>query len=404
MIRDDTCDEARRREMVAAVEAQRRRADEIAEFSSALITASTEQELRQVVLTRLAATFAGTGAALALVDDEEHLSVSSDAGLPSWHVDALHCRSLDEQGPLPHAIRTGEPLFIRNQEDLLRRWPNGDAAPLAWPGPDVAMSITPLGLGGAQAPGAWVVTYDSGHHPSPDEKAFMITLAELAGQALGRIRSQQARLELATAVQDHMLPKLPENLPGLEVAARYRPCRAGLDIGGDWYDAFLMTDGAIAVEIGDAQGHDVDAAAFRDRCAAPCERSPRTSRTPRVCSHTPISCSSRWARPGSPAAPCCASIPTADGSPGRTPAMCPCLPRIRTAVTRSTRCRAVPSWESCRTPTTGGDLHPRQGHRAGHGHRRRGRRAGSLTGRRTGAHRNTGRPGRPRRTERRRNR
>ncbi|MGW4607342.1 SpoIIE family protein phosphatase [Streptomyces sp. NPDC004532] len=262
MIRDDTCDEARRREMVAAVEAQRRRADEIAEFSSALITASTEQELRQVVLTRLAATFAGTGAALALVDDEEHLSVSSDAGLPSWHVDALHCRSLDEQGPLPHAIRTGEPLFIRNQEDLLRRWPNGDAAPLAWPGPDVAMSITPLGLGGDQAPGAWVVTYDSGHHPSPDEKAFMITLAELAGQALGRIRSQQARLELATAVQDHMLPKLPENLPGLEVAARYRPCRAGLDIGGDWYDAFLMTDGAIAVEIGDAQGHDVDAAAF----------------------------------------------------------------------------------------------------------------------------------------------
>ncbi|MDX3264398.1 hypothetical protein PV336_35250 [Streptomyces sp. MI02-2A] len=172
MIRDDTCDEARRQEMVAAVEAQRRRADEIAEFSSALITASTEQELRQVVLTRLAATFAGTGAALALVDDE-HLSVSSDAGLPSWHVDALHCRSLDEQGPLPHVIRTGEPLFIRNQEDLLSRWPNGDAAPLAWPGPDVAMSISPLGLGGDQAPGAWVVTYDSGHHPSPDEKAFI---------------------------------------------------------------------------------------------------------------------------------------------------------------------------------------------------------------------------------------
>ncbi|MER5914448.1 PP2C family protein-serine/threonine phosphatase [Streptomyces sp. NPDC001982] len=59
-----------------------------------------------------------------------------------------------------------------------------------------------------------------------------------------------------------MLPTLPERLPGLEVAARYRPCGAGLDIGGDWYDAFLMPDGAVALEIGDAQGHDVDAAAF----------------------------------------------------------------------------------------------------------------------------------------------
>jgi serine phosphatase RsbU (regulator of sigma subunit) len=72
---------------------------------------------------------------------------------------------------------------------------------------------------------------------------------------------QEARVELATALQQTMLPTLPEHLPSLEVAARYRPSRDGLDIGGDWYDAFVMPDGAIALEIGDAQGHDVDAAA-----------------------------------------------------------------------------------------------------------------------------------------------
>jgi serine phosphatase RsbU (regulator of sigma subunit) len=91
---------------------------------------------------------------------------------------------------------------------------------------------------------------------------LMGTLADLAGQALRRIRSQQARVELATALQQAMLPTLPEHLPGLEVAARYRPSRDGLDIGGDWYDAFVMPDGAIALEIGDVQGHDVDAAAL----------------------------------------------------------------------------------------------------------------------------------------------
>ncbi|MFJ9755500.1 SpoIIE family protein phosphatase [Streptomyces sp. NPDC101149] len=261
VIRDDTRHEARRQKVLAALGAERRRAAAVAEFSSAVISTATEQELQQVVLTRLAATFGGTAAALALVDND-HLCISSDAGLPNWSLGVLRCMSLHEPGPLPQAIRTGESQFIADRAELLRNWPHTDTAPLAWPGPDAAMSITPLGSAGDQPLGAWVVTYNDRPRPAPDEKALMITLAELAGQALGRIRSQQACLDLAAAVQHHMLPTLPARLPGLEVTARYRPCRTGLDVGGDWYDAFLTPDGAVAVEIGDAQGHDVDAAAF----------------------------------------------------------------------------------------------------------------------------------------------
>ncbi|MER5918113.1 SpoIIE family protein phosphatase [Streptomyces sp. NPDC001982] len=259
MIRDDTQREAHEKEMLAELGAERRRANEITEFSSALIRTATEQELQQVVLTRLAATFDGTGAALGLVDNG-HLCVSTDAGL-TLRADTRRRMSLDDQLPLAQVTRTGEPLFIADREEFSRRWPHADTI-LQWPRPDVAVSVTPLGSAGDQPLGAWVVAYDSGHRPSPEESAFVITLAELAGQALVRIRSQQARVELATAVQQHMLPTLPERLPGMEVAARYRPCRTGLDIGGDWYDAFLMPDGTVAVEIGDAQGHDVDAAAF----------------------------------------------------------------------------------------------------------------------------------------------
>ncbi|MFG3024750.1 SpoIIE family protein phosphatase [Streptomyces sp. NPDC048254] len=261
MIRDDTKHEARRKEMLARLGAERRRAGEIAEFSSALIRTASEQELQQVVLTRLAATFGGTSAALALVD-HGHLSVSSDGGFPSWHADEVRSMDLDERQPLTQVIRTGKPQFIADRKELLRCWPHVCAAPPERGGPDVAISITPLGPAGDHPLGAWVVTYESGHRPSLDETAFTLTLAELAGQALVRIRSQQARVELATAVQRTMLPKLPEHLPGLRVAARYRPSGSGLDIGGDWYDAFLMPDGTVVLEIGDAQGHDVDAAAF----------------------------------------------------------------------------------------------------------------------------------------------
>jgi serine phosphatase RsbU (regulator of sigma subunit) len=261
VVRDDTHSEAHRQEMLAQVSAERERADGITAFSSALFTAATEQELQQVVLARLASAVGGSGALLALVDDGR-LRVSSDAGIPTWEADALHGLSLNEDRPLPCVIRTGQAQFFPNHEELARRWPHVDRLPLAGPDSGTSLSITPLSPAGDRPLGAWVVTYDGEHPPSAEKLAFMTALAELAGQALRRIRLQQAHVELSTTLQQSMLPTLPEHLPGLEIAARYQPSRDGLDIGGDWYDAFFLPDGAVALEIGDAQGHDVDAAVF----------------------------------------------------------------------------------------------------------------------------------------------
>ncbi|MEV6655196.1 SpoIIE family protein phosphatase [Streptomyces sp. NPDC051219] len=281
VFRDDTRLEEGRQEALATLSAERLRADEIAAFSCALITAATEQELRQVVLTRVAATFGGTGAVLALVDNGTGLlRVASDARVDPRQSDAMDGLSLDDPDPVTCVIRTGVPQFFPNQDELIRRWPHAINVP--WLSSFVAMSIIPLSPVGDQPVGVWVVTYDSEHHSSPDERAHMSTLADLAGQALKRIRLQQARVELATALQESMLPTLPEHLPGLEIAARYQPSRDGLDIGGDWYDAFVMPDGTVALEIGDSQGHDVDAAAFMGqvrasiRAIAPHEPKPGT--------------------------------------------------------------------------------------------------------------------------------
>jgi serine phosphatase RsbU (regulator of sigma subunit) len=67
---------------------------------------------------------------------------------------------------------------------------------------------------------------------------------------------------LAKAIQASLLPTLPTRLPGLEIAARYHPARSGVDVGGDWYDAFETPYGTVALEIGDVQGHDVGAATW----------------------------------------------------------------------------------------------------------------------------------------------
>jgi serine phosphatase RsbU (regulator of sigma subunit)/PAS domain-containing protein len=270
VVRDDTEQETQKQDMQAALTAEQERASLIAEFSSALITATTEQGLQQVILTRLATTFEGTGALLALVDDRS-LRVSTDAGISPEEADALHGLSLDDPDPLPEAIRTGEPQVFGNRKDYNRRWPHGAGAGMSWvdlPSSSRAALVTPLGRVDDQPLGAWAVTHDREYWPSADERALMGTLADLAGQALRRVRAQQAHLELATAVQKSMLPTLPEHLPGLEVAARYRPSRKGLDIGGDWYDAFVLPDSAVALEIGDVEGHDVDAAALMGQVRA----------------------------------------------------------------------------------------------------------------------------------------
>ncbi|MFE3324154.1 PP2C family protein-serine/threonine phosphatase [Streptomyces sp. NPDC059176] len=100
-------------------------------------------------------------------------------------------------------------------------------------------------------------------HDAPDStQALLVTLGHLVDQARERTKVQRARVELAMALQRHMLPpELPE-LPGLRIAGRYAPSRDGLDVGGDWYDAFVLADGSVGVAIGDVQGHDVEAVAF----------------------------------------------------------------------------------------------------------------------------------------------
>ncbi|MEV6162686.1 PP2C family protein-serine/threonine phosphatase [Streptomyces sp. NPDC052052] len=102
------------------------------------------------------------------------------------------------------------------------------------------------------------------HRPARSASAgeLLSTLQQLTSRARREVELHQARVELAEALQRKMLPASLPTLPGLQTAARYAPARSGLDIGGDWYDGFLLPDGSLAFAMGDVQGHDVEAAAL----------------------------------------------------------------------------------------------------------------------------------------------
>lgn len=65
---------------------------------------------------------------------------------------------------------------------------------------------------------------------------------------------------VAEMLQRSVLPDdLPE-VPGADLAVVYLPATEGVDVGGDWYDAFSLGPGRIGIVLGDVVGHNLASA------------------------------------------------------------------------------------------------------------------------------------------------
>ena len=73
-----------------------------------------------------------------------------------------------------------------------------------------------------------------------------------------RRREHGVALELQRSLLSGELP----SVDGAEIAVAYRPAERGLEVGGDWYDAFCVPGrSAVAVVVGDVVGRGIGAAA-----------------------------------------------------------------------------------------------------------------------------------------------
>ncbi|MCW2542969.1 MAG: hypothetical protein JWM40_521 [Frankiales bacterium] len=104
-----------------------------------------------------------------------------------------------------------------------------------------------------------VLTLASTQAFDPAFVAELGDVASLVGLALDRARLLTLQNAVAEAMQSSLLPPLPA-VSGLRLAARYVPAARGLNVGGDWYDAFSTASDLVLV-IGDVRGHDLAAAA-----------------------------------------------------------------------------------------------------------------------------------------------
>ena len=93
-------------------------------------------------------------------------------------------------------------------------------------------------------------------------------------------QSEQRAVRLARTLQQTLIPPGTPDIPGLDLAAAYRPAGRGDEVGGDFYDVFQLGDGDWVVTLGDVCGKGAEAAVVTSlvrhtvRALAVSERSP----------------------------------------------------------------------------------------------------------------------------------
>jgi serine phosphatase RsbU (regulator of sigma subunit) len=181
---------------------------------------------------------------------------SADTELPAiaaaWSEMSRHAPS-----PAAELGRLRGPRFDRCREDLLavlpeRRW-------VFEAGGFEASSHLPLVADGRQV-GALLLAWTTVRTFDQREQA---ALAELAGRLAAAVdratRYEAERAVIRTMAKAFQPPRLPI-VAGLRLAARYRPVSVDRGVGGDWYELVPMSDGTVAVMIGDVVGHGPSAA------------------------------------------------------------------------------------------------------------------------------------------------
>ena len=94
---------------------------------------------------------------------------------------------------------------------------------------------------------------------------FLEALAGQCALAMERATLYEREHTTAETLQRSLLPDSLPTVPGIILEARCLPVTRNMEIGGDWYDAFRLPDGRLAVATGDVMGKGLTAAAGMGR-------------------------------------------------------------------------------------------------------------------------------------------
>lgn len=93
-----------------------------------------------------------------------------------------------------------------------------------------------------------------------EERSLLAEFAERAAISIRRAQLHDREHQIAATLQRGLLPTQLPKIPGLELTAHYEPAGDVIEVGGDWYDAFLLRGGRLGFVLGDVAGKGIPAA------------------------------------------------------------------------------------------------------------------------------------------------
>lgn len=176
-----------------------------AAFSEALTTG----EVAGVVLAHgIDVLHARAGGVAMLSPDGDTLVSIGTANYPAAVVEANHEVPLSAPGPYTEVVRTGQPVWLESREAYAARYPQLGAAFRS--GPLGAAVALPLQVEGRTL-GSMALRFDRSRSFPPEDRAFMLALAQQCAQALHRARLF-AEARDALTIRDEFLVSVSHNL------------------------------------------------------------------------------------------------------------------------------------------------------------------------------------------------
>jgi anti-sigma regulatory factor (Ser/Thr protein kinase)/GAF domain-containing protein len=227
-------------------------------LTAALAVSLVPADVAAIVREQGIGTAGADAVAVHLVSESgEALELEGASGVDTTGLDRVGRLPLERESALATAFSRGRASF---HPSLAALHPDDPLQPALEAEGLVSAALFPLGAA-RRVHGVLLLGWRTAQALDPDDRAFAGTFASQCGQALDRAIRYESERTIAETLQQSVLPQALPEVDGVTFAARYLPGEAGVDVGGDWYDAFALADGSIALVVGDVVGKGVQAAA-----------------------------------------------------------------------------------------------------------------------------------------------
>jgi len=234
--------------------------------TSMLAEAITVEQVVEVITEVGRSAIGADRSAVALLDPERlRLKTINAAAIPEIPGSPADDIPLDHPSIMTTAILTRRPVLVETPEALRANFdPEANldffldhTDERAWVGLPLLAAGAPLG--------ALRFSFSRPRKITEEERVFLEALAGQCALAVERATLFEREHTTAETLQRSLLPDRLPDVPGIVLEARYLPVASNMEIGGDWYDAFMLADGRLAVAVGDVMGKGVTAAAGMGR-------------------------------------------------------------------------------------------------------------------------------------------